>query len=455
MFLTHEGLPILSYSTMNVEADDTFPSLASLISSLAESYESNAADIVAESRELSADNATSSNENHLTPGWGPLRERLDFRRGGIQETPKHTHPMLLWSLLDIQAAGDLPQDLAAWLRTTLDAMIRGGIWDQIDRGFHRCTRDELWAVPHFEKPIPLNAQLASVYARAAAQLEVDTYGEIASQLISFCTAALREDVDVISSDTGYYTWTSKEILDTLDPTLVQVVTLHHDLKPVHHRQALRRVVEMEDMTRFSHESLDVLRTRLARGRAELRMARLRRPAPRAITVSALSWRAETVRWLLKAGTWSDGVDVTATAAILERLVGDRLDTATGYARGTNYTSAPAYWLEDQAALLAAFVEANKAGCGERWAMMARQLADILLASWWTNSGWSDYLGTTVPSRANIDDLLPSTLGTLAEGFGELGALTGEPRFVECAVATTEMRRSLARGSDHWFADLPH
>lgn len=454
VFLTHEGLPFLAYCTMTVEGDHTYPSLASLLESIAENYAANAVSIGAEARELSSGGAAPVVGARAEADWDALRQRLDPRRGGLIEEPKHPRPALLWALLDAHAAGNLPGDIVAWLRTTLDELVRGGIWDQIDRGFHRCARNDRWIVPHFEKTIPLNAQLAAVYARAAAELQSDTFRGIASRLVSFCVAALREGVDVIASDTGYYTWTAKEFRETLDPVLLQAVTLHYDIKPVHERQALRRVVEMEQMDRFSREDVDVLRTRLMRGRVQLRAARLRRPAPQAISLPALAWRAETVRWLLRAGAWSDAIEAPALVPVLDRLLEGRFDPAHGYARGSGAKPAPDVWLEDQAALLAAFVEAHRATGEQPWLERARELADLLLAHWWTDDGWRDRPNALSLSRAVIDDVLPSTLATLSEALRELHRTVDAPAYAERLAGAVEVERSLAMQSGHWSALIP-
>jgi uncharacterized protein YyaL (SSP411 family) len=450
VFLTHDERPFLAYCNMAVEGDDTYPSLVSLLASLTERYAANAGDIGAEARELAA---TATATAPTEADWEALRRQLDMRRGGLVEEPKHPRPALLWSLLEAHATGNLPADIIAWLRTTLDELSRGGIWDQLDRGFHRCTRNDLWVVPHFEKPIPLNAQLAAVYARAGAALRHDTYRDVASRLVSFCLAALREGVDVIASDTGYYTWTSKELLSTLDPVLVQVVTLHYDIKPVHERQALRRVVEMEQMDRFSHESVEVLRTRLMRGRAQLRAARLRRPAPQAISLSALAWRAETVRWVLKAGQWTGTTAAPAVVSMLERLVEGRFDPAQGYAR-TSAEGAARYWLEDQAALLAAFLDFHRDTGEQPWLDRACALADLLLEHWWIDGGWGDRPEAAFSSRAAIDDVLPSSLVTLASALQELGERADDGRYTARAKDTTATWRSLAWASGHWSSLVP-
>ena len=49
---------------------------------------------------------------------------------------------------------------------TLDRMARGGIRDHLDGGYHRYSTDRFWLVPHFEKMLYDNAQLASVHLAA-------------------------------------------------------------------------------------------------------------------------------------------------------------------------------------------------------------------------------------------------------------------------------------------------
>jgi uncharacterized protein YyaL (SSP411 family) len=48
---------------------------------------------------------------------------------------------------------------------TLTKMAQGGIYDHIGGGFHRYSVDAKWLVPHFEKMLYDNAQLARIYAQ--------------------------------------------------------------------------------------------------------------------------------------------------------------------------------------------------------------------------------------------------------------------------------------------------
>jgi len=51
-------------------------------------------------------------------------------------------------------------------RLTLTRMARGGMYDQLGGGFHRYSVDRQWLVPHFEKMLYDNGQLASLYLHA-------------------------------------------------------------------------------------------------------------------------------------------------------------------------------------------------------------------------------------------------------------------------------------------------
>src|SRR4030067_578187 len=51
-------------------------------------------------------------------------------------------------------------------RGSLGAMAAGGMHDQLGGGFARYSVDERWLVPHFEKMLYDNAQLARVYVLA-------------------------------------------------------------------------------------------------------------------------------------------------------------------------------------------------------------------------------------------------------------------------------------------------
>ena len=70
---------------------------------------------------------------------------------------------------------------------TLTKMARGGMYDQIGGGFHRYSVDAVWLVPHFEKMLYDNAQLARCYLHAWQVTGDPLFREIANRpSITFC-----------------------------------------------------------------------------------------------------------------------------------------------------------------------------------------------------------------------------------------------------------------------------
>src|SRR5205814_8830217 len=94
-----------------------------------------------------------------------LRRSFDPTHGGFGDAPKFPHALELKLLL--RAARRFDDATALQMaRHTLDRMARGGMYDQVGGGFHRYSVDERWLVPHFEKMLYDNAQLACLYLHA-------------------------------------------------------------------------------------------------------------------------------------------------------------------------------------------------------------------------------------------------------------------------------------------------
>ena len=87
-----------------------------------------------------------------TPRWGGF--------GGAPKFPP-VHGALAAAPAATRRLGD--EQALPMVRKTLDAMARGGMYDQVGGGFCRYSVDERWLVPHFEKMLYDNALLAEVY----------------------------------------------------------------------------------------------------------------------------------------------------------------------------------------------------------------------------------------------------------------------------------------------------
>ncbi len=126
-------------------------------------------------------------EDVLRQGFAELMRTFDHRWGGFGGAPKFPQPMTLELLLRCHARGY--EGALDMLTTTLDRMAAGGIYDHLGGGFHRYATDSIWHVPHFEKMLYDNAQLARLYTRAWQATGRDGYRRVAAET---CEYLLRE-----------------------------------------------------------------------------------------------------------------------------------------------------------------------------------------------------------------------------------------------------------------------
>src|SRR5258708_32472318 len=105
---------------------------------------------------------------------------------------------------------------------TAEAMARGGIYDQLGGGFARDSVDEAWVVPHFEKKLYDNAQLARVYAHWWRRSAGELARRIAQQTCDGMIADLRtaqggfagaRDADSDGEEGAFYVWTPAELAE--------------------------------------------------------------------------------------------------------------------------------------------------------------------------------------------------------------------------------------------------
>lgn len=140
--------------------------------------------------------------------------------GGFGDQSRFPMAPQLSALLELQAADPHPQ-LAEFLGLTLDRMAGEGLRDHLAGGFFRYTVDPSWEVPHFEKMLYTQAQLAEVYLRAAEVLRRDDFAEVARDTLAFvaremcapggaCVASFSA-VDSAGEEGGVYLWSIDEL----------------------------------------------------------------------------------------------------------------------------------------------------------------------------------------------------------------------------------------------------
>lgn len=123
-------------------------------------------------------------EKVLASGFYAFRRGFDHRLGGFGGAPKFPRPSVLNFLLRYHKLYGEEEALEMVVKT-LEEMARGGMNDQLGGGFHRYSVDERWFVPHFEKMLYDQAQLATAYLEAFLVTGREDFAEEARRIFRY------------------------------------------------------------------------------------------------------------------------------------------------------------------------------------------------------------------------------------------------------------------------------
>src|SRR5579883_1376595 len=197
--------------------------------------EQSGAQIVAQLQQYAevAPEASEAGKDALESGFFAFRRMFDPRLGGFGGAPKFPRPSVHNFLVRYYADTGNNEALEMVL-LTLREMAKGGMNDHLGGGFHRYSVDDRWFVPHFEKMLYDQAQLAISYLEAFQITRDGQYASAARDIFNYVLRDLTnpdgafysaEDADSApdasrpkeKSEGAFYVWTKAEIDEAIAP----------------------------------------------------------------------------------------------------------------------------------------------------------------------------------------------------------------------------------------------
>jgi len=319
-------------------------------------------------------------------GVDSLARRFDRQWGGFGGAPKFPTPSNLFLLLEMAQER---QDAGEMLAATLDAMARGGIYDQLAGGFHRYATDREWKVPHFEKMLYDNGFLLELYAREHARTGDPQAARAARETAAFLEREMTSPEgalwSAIDAETGghegaYYVWTRAEIDAALgeEDAAFAAPLLGFAGPPFFEggRYVLHAPERWEEVARRRRIAPEELLGELGPLRARLLAARARRPRPATDDKVLADWNGMAIAGLAAAGQLLGEPRLLAQATRAAEFVLREMRPAGGpllHAWRAGRAHIPAY-LADYAFLMRGLLALHAATGETRWLAAAAELA---------------------------------------------------------------------------------
>ncbi|MDI1248601.1 MAG: thioredoxin domain-containing protein [Lacunisphaera sp.] len=338
-------------------------------------------------------------------------EAHDAQWGGFGGAPKFPRASVLNFLFRTAAlqggSTELGQEAVNLAAHTLQRMAEGGLHDHLGGGFHRYSVDEQWHVPHFEKMLYDQAQIAlnCLEARQATGREV--FAWLARDIFDYVRRDLTgpaggfysaEDADSLlaagkteHAEGAFYAWTKGEI-ETVLGADADFFCTHFDVQPAGNvasdpqgeftgKNILRQRRSVTATAAAFKLALPAAEEKLLAGLEKLRVARARRPRPHLDDKIITAWNGFMISALAKGhqvlatARPEDSPYLLAATRAAEFIQRELYDAGTGglYRCWREGRSDIPGFAEDYAALIQGLLDLYEAGFDHRWLQWAERL----------------------------------------------------------------------------------
>ncbi len=482
VFLTPDLKPFYGGTYFPPENGRGMPAFPRVLLSVAETYREKRQDV-----ERSATNITEAittalqgpaeaktdllDERIIERAANQLRGEFDTQWGGFSIAPKFPPSASISLLLrHHRRTGDAyALDMAT---TTLDRMAYGGMYDQLGGGFHRYAVDREWLVPHFEKMLYDNAQLAEVYIEAYQLTGKPLYLRIAGETLDYVLREMTDDTggfhsaqdaDSEGEEGKYYVWTLEEVNEILGSEDGALFSRYYGVTDEGNFEGCNILHVPRDPEVFAEQAgvgLEELARRLDGMGRKLLAVRADRVPPgkddkiladwNGLMISAFARGAR----VLDSKTYRTAAERAAAFVLGSMRTNGRLQHT--YRSGSGTVDA---LLDDYAFLIMALLDLYEATFDVAWVEEATDLAEEMVRLFWDADGGGFY--TTPAGKADVlvrskgayDSAVPSGNSVAVHALLRLARLTDKKEYSEKAEKTLQVFSSAMDRSPRAFVRL--
>jgi uncharacterized protein YyaL (SSP411 family) len=386
-----------------------------------------------------------------------FKQAYDPRHGGFGGAPKFPQPSVPQLLLRC-AKRFHDNEAGQMVLHTCERMAAGGIHDQLGGGFARYSVDAEWLVPHFEKMLYDNAQLAQLYLDAYLVSKTEHFASVVRDILDYVLQDMThpeggfysaEDADSEGQEGKFYCWTREELSKLLSAEEFNVtvkffgITSDGNFIDHSHPLPLRglNVLSIAEPIEPADEKL------LASAKDKMLTVRAKRVRPHLDDKILASWNGLMLGAFARAAVVLDEPKYKAAAEKNLRFIREKLWAAGKkpalFHRWRDGESDKTQLLEDYAFLLGGVIELYEATLEPGYLDFAIELAGAMLdkffdtenGGFWQSGGSKDLI---LRLKDDYDGAEPSGNSVATLSLLKLGAITGEKKFTQAAEKTFKL-----------------
>ena len=400
-----------------------------------------------------------------------IEKSYDHGEGGFGQAPKFPRPVIFSFLfVHYSATGDYTAKHMAL--HTLRKMAAGGMYDQLGGGFHRYSVDDKWFVPHFEKMLYDQAQLANSYLDAFQiskdQIFADTAREIFTYLLrdmqdpagGFYSA---EDADSDNpynpgqqSEGAFYLWTKEDIVKKLGTEAADIFSAKYGIKdggnveqdPMQEfsgRNILYVAQTNEKVAAHFEQATEQIIESLTTSKEILFKARVQRQRPHLDDKVITAWNGMMIGALARGSRILQDPQLEVAAEQAAQFLKSNLynsTTNTLQRRYRNKKAGAAGQLSDYAYLVDGLLELYQTSHNPLWLKWSTELTEKQIELFWNENDNSFFDSVTDPTikvrmRSDYDGAEPTGNSVAVHNLLRLGMLQNKPQWSQMAERLVE------------------